>query len=587
MTRRLRSHRTAMVHTAPLYLASSASSSFASVWSDAPSQSSNSSDSNLTPCCISHPAPTFPAVNVSVPPSWSEQKVPVELALEQRHHPRRTSAGTKIPSRCPSLLSQSNRKVQFVDSLVDFSVQIIEAIWPLSSVACRSEMGNKAILPLRTFIQETLRRSRTSYSTLQVILYYLILIKPYVPEHDFTMEQPVRALQCGRRMFLSALILASKYLQDRNYSARAWNKISGLNTLEINQNEIAFLFAVNWRIHITDAVSRRWTDIVLKYTSSLHASPGAGETADWKAIILQLNSDLDNIKRFTISAPSNFNVQLNIASPQPFGSLTVERSPTVNYGSTEPTPTPKHYMEHPPSSTYPLSKPTPVLGRFTTPRLTPQSNGFNTPAVSAASYMLYKPAMDFATAPVSSIYATQVTHSGYQSSSQAHVFARRSSLADSASSSMPSPESMISDSSPRPSHSSSISSAEGCSDNDSTCLLESYTGLVGKDFLDTSLDRPLAKWLQSVDSPKVDAKRSLPESFDQSLQMLNDHFQCWSADLIRSRMARNPGNAQVAFESTSSALLGRKRRCCALEATSGLPQTNLHPALSSFGGPGM
>jgi hypothetical protein len=164
--------------------------------------------------------------------------------------------------------------------LLDFSVQIIAAIWPLSSIACRSGMGNKGILPLRTFIQETLRRSRTSYSTLQVTLYYLILIKPYVPEHDFTMEEPVRALQCGRRTFLSALILASKYLQDRNYSARAWNKISGLNTLEINQNEVAFLFTVDWRIYITDAVIQRWTDIVLKYTSSLHPSPGAGETAD-------------------------------------------------------------------------------------------------------------------------------------------------------------------------------------------------------------------------------------------------------------------------------------------------------------------
>jgi hypothetical protein len=34
---------------------------------------------------------------------------------------------------------------------------------------------------LRTFIQETLRRSRTSYSTLQVALYYLIKVKPHVP----------------------------------------------------------------------------------------------------------------------------------------------------------------------------------------------------------------------------------------------------------------------------------------------------------------------------------------------------------------------------------------------------------------------
>ena len=148
---------------------------------------------------------------------------------------------------------------------------------------------------------------------------------------------------------------------------------------------------------------------------------------------------------------------------------------------------------------------------------------------------------------------------------------------------MLSPESMISDSSSRQSDLSSILSTKGYS---LTYVLESYIGLVGKDFLDTSLDRPLTKWLQSVDSPKVGAKRSRPESFDQSLQMLNDHFQCCSDDLERSRMARNPGSAQVAFDSTSSASLGRKRRCCALAATSGLPQTNLHPTLSSFGGSG-
>lgn len=116
----------------------------------------------------------------------------------------------------------------------DSSTQIVEAIWPLSSAPCRPEPGTRTVLPLRTFIQETLRRSRTSYSTLQVALYYLILIKPHVPKRGFVAEQyedryADRALQCGRRMFLAALILASKYLQDRNYSARAWSKISGLD----------------------------------------------------------------------------------------------------------------------------------------------------------------------------------------------------------------------------------------------------------------------------------------------------------------------------------------------------------------------
>jgi hypothetical protein len=361
-----------------------------------------------------------------------------------------------------------------------------------------------------------------------------------VPKHDFTMEQPddthsVKALQCGRRMFLSALILASKYLQDRNYSARAWNKISGLNTLEINQNEMAFLLAIDWKLHITDIVFKRWTDIVLTYNPSQPPPPPAfcpklaEQKAVWKAVILKLNSNLDNIEEFTIPASANAKAQLTLASPQPFRTLTVERYPTVKYGSAKSTSTPEHYLKHPPLSTYPSSKPTPVLGLFHTPRLTPQSTGFNTPAVSAASYRLYKPAMDFATTPDCSICTSQVTDNLYQSSSQAYISARRSSLTNSASS-MSSPESMISDNSSCPSHSPSISTAEGSCDNVSMSLDESFTGPFGKDFFDISLGIPLARCPRTVDSPsRVGVKRSRPESFDQSLQenvreILNGQF---------------------------------------------------------------
>jgi hypothetical protein len=85
---------------------------------------SNSSDSYLSEaaCCISQPAPTSTAANIcenstSVPPLWPNQKLPVELAPE-RHHPRRTGVTTVAPNRCSSLVRQSDRKVNFVDSLV-------------------------------------------------------------------------------------------------------------------------------------------------------------------------------------------------------------------------------------------------------------------------------------------------------------------------------------------------------------------------------------------------------------------------------------------------------------------------------------
>ncbi|KAK6533262.1 hypothetical protein TWF694_002215 [Orbilia ellipsospora] len=245
----------------------------------------------------------------------STQPLPKELL----QNPRRTrrlleSQDGCAPGSCkesqtcplppPSLVRQADRKVNFVDNLVDTAAQIVEAIWPAPMIQkpCESSLGR--VLPLRTFIQETLRRSRTSYSTLQVALYYLFVIRPFIVIDDSCVSLPdsfhdVRALQCGRRMFLAALILASKYLQDRNYSARAWSKISGLNISEINANELAFLTTVNWKLHISDQIFDKWTKIVLKCTPTTSILPAKASvhcgfsTNKWIPIFSRLDSSLD------------------------------------------------------------------------------------------------------------------------------------------------------------------------------------------------------------------------------------------------------------------------------------------------------
>jgi hypothetical protein len=112
-------------------LASSASSSSASVWSDAASQSSDDSsihstgagsesDIPETYCCTSQP-PYQPFHHnicdsgVTTTTCWPKSGV----APDQRQHPRRTSTGAVARLGCPPLLvRQSDRKVNFVDSLV-------------------------------------------------------------------------------------------------------------------------------------------------------------------------------------------------------------------------------------------------------------------------------------------------------------------------------------------------------------------------------------------------------------------------------------------------------------------------------------
>lgn len=429
------------------------------------------------------------------------------------------------------------------------------------------------MLPLRTFIQETLRRSRTSYSTLQVALYYLILIKPHVPKRGFTAEQiedryADRALQCGRRMFLAALILASKYLQDRNYSARAWSKISGLAVQEINQNEVAFLLAVNWKLHITDDVFQRWTEIVLKHTPPPPPpSPGAvsltlaQQTLEWKQLILKLNPDLTNIEGLipALRQPARSTSDLCALSPRSILNLPQDLQRPVEDAKylppMEPVPTLLSGMVY---SATPGQRPAPAMSLLPTPRLTPQAGGICTPAASVASHLLGRGgAMGMAMAQATSVSSAQHLDRlplVLSSSPQNYCPARRSSLANSIST-MSSPESMVSDLS-NTSRSSSISSASSLASatlnsslmqsrframkamNERSCLRstisttvserceeyafstspDSYTGPVAK-IGSLSLETPLARQDRDVDAvsrdPASDAARAL--------QRLRDH----------------------------------------------------------------
>lgn len=258
---------------------------------------------------------------------------------------------------------------------------MIETIWPLSVLSFGLDPGfdNKEqnIIGLRTFVQEVLRRSKTSYSTLQVALYYVVLIQSSIPQHDFTMEQVVdshssRAMQCGRRMFLAALILASKYLQDRNFSARAWSRISGLTPYEINTNEMAFLSAVNWKLHIPEPLFSRWTDLVLKYSLSSTSSRSLPALRSWRSIIPYLTPDLDHYELEADSISRDSRYRFACANvPLPSSTLPIKQhlSRSVEVHATPETRSPQSGAVK--SNGLVLSaKGQPGSGSFLTPRVT-------------------------------------------------------------------------------------------------------------------------------------------------------------------------------------------------------------------------
>ncbi|KAJ3181235.1 hypothetical protein HDU87_001364 [Geranomyces variabilis] len=63
-------------------------------------------------------------------------------------------------------------------------------------------------------------------------------------------------------MFLAALILANKYLQDKNYSMKAWAKICGLDAAELCANERLFLRAVGYDLFVQQAQWAKWSSTI-------------------------------------------------------------------------------------------------------------------------------------------------------------------------------------------------------------------------------------------------------------------------------------------------------------------------------------
>lgn len=140
-------------------------------------------------------------------------------------------------------------------------------------------------IPLDLFIRESLRRSRTSCSTLQAALLFCkraggeVVRRRAVREGITLTEEQLAKLPgatntyfslqsqppnndsilCSRRIFLASIMVSSKFLQDRTFSNRAWSKISGLNVRELSIVERRLLTALDFDLNVREQDWSLWT----------------------------------------------------------------------------------------------------------------------------------------------------------------------------------------------------------------------------------------------------------------------------------------------------------------------------------------
>ncbi|KAI9026867.1 hypothetical protein DFJ74DRAFT_662244 [Hyaloraphidium curvatum] len=124
---------------------------------------------------------------------------------------------------------------------------------------------SSALYPLNGFIKEMVTRSGTAPETLALGLLYLWRCRDRIARNRSIASASLAAVQaiphpslCARRMFLSALVVAWKFLSDRTYTNSAWSKISGLRCEEVNSNERVLLGMLGWTLDVKPAEWEGW-----------------------------------------------------------------------------------------------------------------------------------------------------------------------------------------------------------------------------------------------------------------------------------------------------------------------------------------
>lgn len=176
-----------------------------------------------------------------------------------------------------------------------------------------------AVVPLRTFIQEVLKRSRTTYSTLQTALFYLFRSRPAITAYLRQAQQDKwegAYISCGRRMFLASLVVASKFVQDKTYRNSAWAKIAGLPVAEINAAERIFLGLVDYRLYISQPTFEQWHHLL-----HLHVEAKTQQRQQQNPLVLlphSLHSSSSSSSSSLSSSSSSFSTSISPSSTLSF-----------------------------------------------------------------------------------------------------------------------------------------------------------------------------------------------------------------------------------------------------------------------------
>jgi hypothetical protein len=251
-----------------------------------------------------HSRPSANCRRTSAPKGWTKPTLERQTARKQDYVMHLVGKCDSKPLPDPlcysniqalsKLVNLPNPRMTFtnINVLADATCQLLHFLWPtqVTTYSTRASLADKprgeALCALPKFLQELLKRCHATYSALTMALYYICLLQTLgkIPSP----QDKNNPMHCGRRVFLGALILATKYLQDKSYSMRAWHKVTNIAVKEITCIEKTVLQALDYKMHVPLEHYNNWC---AKISAQVEAA-ASGQTCPWKETL----ESFDDIK---------------------------------------------------------------------------------------------------------------------------------------------------------------------------------------------------------------------------------------------------------------------------------------------------
>ncbi|PVU90983.1 hypothetical protein BB559_004354 [Furculomyces boomerangus] len=234
--------------------------------SDSPNTAVNSSNPNTSNLSSPAASPVTPVSNypteVKYPLNQGLTTSEINLTLQHYHQLKTELFKNQLKNEHPASVNSDPLKESLARAIVKI-IQLRNSKQPNSLLANstlpsgpNSITKNDIIMPNNPIKSIISDKSSTNLTNL--------LNEVTNPEQNIAVPSQKKSVDmtiCGRRMFVAALISASKYLLDKSYSNKAWNKITGLSVSQINLIEISFLQLIRYHLYVSQYEFNQWRQL--------------------------------------------------------------------------------------------------------------------------------------------------------------------------------------------------------------------------------------------------------------------------------------------------------------------------------------